>query len=218
MIYYRYFIPILSILLFFTVLHSQNYDDLYILYENKKIERLQKRLGELEKRRPNDPEIIFFKAIFNNNGEEAIRIYQDLYKSSGGKVKNLIAKKMSEYYFAQGYYVKAQELRRLSGQEFPVKTKVKSNSVDNKKITYVEPDEQPKYIIQVGAFGVEKNADELADVLRKKKINVRVVDRNINDKILYCVWIEGDSDYSSTKSIAEDIKTRYKLTYRILKQ
>jgi len=181
------------------------------------MERLKSRLGELEKRQPNDPEIVFFKAIFKGNGEEAIKIYEDLYKSSGGKVKSLIAKKMSKYYFAQGYYVKAQEFRRLSGQEFPVKTKVKSNSADNKKVKNVKPDEQPKYIIQVGAFGVEKNANDLADVLRRKKIDVKVVDRNISGKILYCVWIEGDSDYSTTKSIAEDIKTHYNLTYRILK-
>jgi hypothetical protein len=214
---FTYCIPLLSILLSFNVLLSQNYDDLFILYNNKKLERLQSRLGELEKRQPNDQEIVFFKTIFNDNGEEAIKIYQDLYESSGGKVKSLIAKKMSEYYFAQGYYVKAQEFKRLSDQEFPVKAKDKSKSADNNKVKSVKVDEHPKYIIQVGAFGVEKNADELADVLRRKKIDVKVVDRNINGEILYCVWIEGDSDYSLTKSIAEDVKSQYKLTYRILK-
>ncbi len=217
MIHYIHIISIICILFFSDVLLSQNYDDLFILYKNKKLERLQARLGELEKRGLNDPEIAFFKTIFKDNGEEAIKVYQELYGTSGGKVKNLMAEKISEYYFAQGYYVKAQEYKRLAAQEFQVKTKENSKDVDNNNLKKVSPDDHPKYIIQVGAFGVEKNADDLADVLRRKKINVKVVDRNINGKTLYCVWIEGDQDYSSTKSIAENIKAKYKITYRILK-
>ena len=73
MMCYIHFIPIISILFFFNVLLSQNYDDLFILYKNKKLERLQERLGDLEKRQPNDPEIVLFKTIFNDNGEEAIK-------------------------------------------------------------------------------------------------------------------------------------------------
>jgi len=217
MIRYLYFIPIICILSFFTVLLAQNHDDLYILYNNKKFKRLETRLSELEKRHLNDPEIVFFKTIFKDDGEVALKIYQDLYKTSGGPLKNLLAKKMSEYYFAQGYYVKAQEYRRASNQKFKVKPKDNSRTADNRDVQKKGSSKQLKYIIQVGAFGVEKNADDLADVLRRKKVNVSVVERNINNKILYCVWVQGDEDYSATKDIAETIKSKYKLTYRILK-
>ncbi len=212
-----YFIPIISILLFSNVLLSQNHDDLFILYKNKKFKRLETRLSELEKRHLNDPEIVFFKTIFKDNGEDAIKIYQDLYKISGGPLKNLLAKKMSEYYFAQGYYVKAQEYSRAAGQKYKSKPKENSLTADNKNVENLKPKNHLRYIIQVGAFGVEKNAAELADILKRRKIKAEVVERNINDKILYCVWIQGDEDYSETKEIAEDIKSNYKLTYRILK-
>jgi hypothetical protein len=64
---------------------------------------------------------------------------------------------------------------------------------------------------------MENNANDLAEVLGKKNIEVEVVKREINDNTLYCVWIKGNDDYTMTKDIAEDIKSRYKLTYRILK-
>ena len=85
--------------------------------------RLKLRLNELEKRIPDDPEIRFFRTIFTDNGEEALEVYQELYKSSEGPLKNLLAKKMSEYYFALGYYVKAQEYQRAANQKYVVKTK-----------------------------------------------------------------------------------------------
>lgn len=212
-----FFLPVICIFVFSNILLSSDYDDLFLLYKNKKIERLKARVSELEKRNLRDPEIVFFRTIFKDNGDEALKIYQELYGGSAGPLKNLVAGKMSEYYFAQGYYVKAREFSRAAEQKFKVKAKETSRPVDNKKVESTDPKIRPRYIIQVGAFGVEKNANDLAEILQRKKINAKVVTRDINDKILYCVWVQGDEDYSSTKKIAEEVKTKFRLTYRILK-
>ena len=208
---------IVFFLLGISVLFAQNHDDLYLLYDNHKIDQLDARLTELEKRNLSDPEITFFRATFLESGEEALVIYLDLFDKSSGRLKNLIAARLSAYYFAQGYYVKAQEYEKLASVNFPVATQVYTKPADNSRTTEDNQIPQPVYIIQVGAFGVKENAEELSEVLVKKKIDSRVVTRQIGDKELFCVWIDGAADYDATKEVAEDIKLKYKLTYRILK-
>jgi hypothetical protein len=200
-----------------SVVSAQTYEDLYLLYTNHKIEQLASRLSELEKRRPSDPELVFFKAIFLENGEEAMKTYQELFNKTSGRLQNLIAEKMSAYYFAQGYYVKSDEYKKLAAANFTINTQENVLITDNTNNIQAEPEIKAAYIIQVGAFGVRQNAEELTDVLQKGKIDARLVTRLIGDKDMFCVWIYGDDDYEATKRTAEEIKQKFKLTYRILK-
>jgi hypothetical protein len=213
---FRIYFPI-TIVFFFQISFAQNYQDLYVLYENNRMERLQLRLAEYEKKYPESLEVQFFNALFLNNGDEAFKIYNDLFGRSDGKLKSLLAEKISEYYFAQGYYVKAKEYQALAGKEFPEKTKDLPADTDNKEVDSNSSAESTSYVIQVGAFSVIENANDLAGVLQHKEVSARVVARKIGDKSLYCVWVDGADDYSSTKEIAEEIKKKYNLSYRILK-
>jgi len=210
---------ILCIWLFQGSSHAQGYEDLYLLYSNHKIEQLASRLQEYEKRSPSEPEIKFFKAVFMENGDEAMTIYQDLFGKASGRLKSLIAAKISAYYFAQGYYVKADEYNKLAATKIPLKAQENLISSDNKKQANTPEEEvvKPVYIIQVGAFGVEQNADDLSAVLQRRKVNARVVTRRVGDNDLFCVWIDGAEDYAATKEIAEEIREKFKLSYRILK-
>jgi hypothetical protein len=72
-------------------------------------------------------------------------------------------------------------------------------------------------VIQVGAFGSQENALKLKKILKEKKIQVKVVKRNVNSKNLYCVWIDGKNNFEETKEYAELLKSRYRLTYSILR-
>ena len=217
---------ILCIWLFQGNSHAQGYEDLYLLYSNHRIEQLASRLKEYEKRSPSAPEIQFFNAVFMENGDEAMAVYQDLFGKSSGRLKNLIAAKISAYYFAQGYYVKADDYNKLAATKFPLKAQENLISSDNRgkdnanKVEDSAPQEEsvkPVYIIQVGAFGVEQNADDLSTVLQKRKVNTRVVKRRVGDNDLFCVWIDGAEDYAATKEMAEEIREKFKLSYRILK-
>ena len=71
-------------------------------------------------------------------------------------------------------------------------------------------------MIQVGAFGVMQNADDLVQFLKKKTVKANVVKRSIGGVELYCVWIPGKDNYDATEDIARDIKRKYQLSYRII--
>ena len=155
-------------------------------------------------------EILFFKTVFNENGEESIQIYESLFPAAKGDLRSLVAAKISEYYYAKGFYVKAAEYAKFV-KSSPV-TPVSPGPTTN----VVEVQTNKIYYIQVGAFGYQDNANRMKDLLKEKKVNSDVKVRQVNGKTLYCVWVHGDKTYRDTKTYADELKKMYKLKYQII--
>lgn len=202
----------------YSSLTAQPNEDLVSYYKNKQFDKLQTRLDEIEKKGGENNETRFFRTALTANGSEAIKIYLELFEKSGSPLKNLLAIKLYQYYYARGFYIKATEYQKLAQKNFPVKREVAVEPVDNinKEVENREKTAKQIYMIQVGAFSVSQNANELASFFRNKKYNVNVVKRIIAGKELYCVWINGESEYGATEKIARDIKNKYQSTYRIV--
>ncbi|MFC2089110.1 SPOR domain-containing protein, partial [Calditrichota bacterium] len=110
-----------------------------------------------------------------------------------------------DYYYAKGYYITASKY-----QKYLVEKSSDSNIKTTAEI------EQDKYIIQLGAFGLKENAEQLKTMLETQNLYPRIVERNINGKLLYCVWMDGKTNFSQTLRYAETIKQKYQLQYRII--
>jgi hypothetical protein len=186
---------------------GQSFEQMNNLYQQKKMPELQQLVTSSNNE---SNEILFFKTIFNENGEESIRIYETLFPSAKGDFKSLVASKISEYYYAKGFYVKASEYAKyvIPSPEGPASSAPKTNvvAVETNKI----------YYIQVGAFGYRDNANRMKDLLKEKKVNSDVKVRQVNGKTLYCVWVHGDKTYNATQAYAEELKNKYKLNYQII--
>jgi cell division septation protein DedD len=110
-------------------------------------------------------------------------------------------------------YVRAAEFEKTSaagpaGGAMPAAAVPSGQSTEGQKINY---------IIQVGAFGEEENARQLQKSLQTQKFPVRIIERVVNDRNLYCVWVNGGESLDETIRLADKIKNRFKLEYRILK-
>jgi hypothetical protein len=190
---------------------------LFEYYANKQIDKLETRVGQLDNSTQNDPEVKFFSTVLTDNGDNAFSIYERLFIQSRGVLKNLAAEKLAEYYYARGFYVKSAEYEKFANSYIPAKTTEAVKSGDNTNESKTEQRTHSIYKIQVGAFGVKDNANDLAGFLQAKKLEVSVVSRNIGGNILYCVWVEGGSNIQSTEDIAKEINKKYQLSYRIIK-
>jgi hypothetical protein len=207
----------LSFTLIISNLFAQQYPDLFNYYANHQIDLLREKLQQSEYLDDNHPEILFFRTVFSDNGDNALSVYERLFNQSMGPLKNLTAQKLSEYYFARGFYVKSSEYKNIAKAYIPVKTSEKIITGDNKIEKKTEEQRASIYKIQVGAFGVRENADDLTVYLKGKNLDVNVVRREINGSILFCVWVEGESDIAGTEELAKEIKEKYDLSYRIVK-
>jgi cell division protein FtsN len=74
------------------------------------------------------------------------------------------------------------------------------------------------YQIQVGAFSVKDNAEQLKSMLKTQDVVSEIVERNINGSTLFCVWIKASDNFDETLRYATKIQRKYNLQYRIIKE
>ncbi len=185
-------------------------NNLFNLYNSQKFEELKSKIDKLDKNQKKSPEIKFLNTVLMENGEEAVQIYLKLFDSSYGDFKSIVAKKLSDYYYAKGYYLTASKYQKYLVES----TSIKPTQQKNVNI----PADTKKYIIQLGAFGLKENAVQLLEMLQTQNLYSRIENRNINGKTLHCVWLDGKKGFSETLEFAEKIKEKYHLQYRILQQ
>jgi len=207
---------ILSLFIINSTVSAQNHPELFEFYANKQFDKLETRIQQLGDSAKDDPEVVFFSTLLTDNGESAVSIYEQLFNQSQGPLKKLASEKLAEYYYALGFYIKSFEYEKYSNTYIPDKTTEITKSGDNIIRSKSESDTESIYMIQVGAFGVIDNANDLAAFLKGKELEVSVVSRTIGGNILYCVWVKGDSNFDNTEKIAEKIKEKYDLSYRIV--
>jgi hypothetical protein len=202
-------------------LMAQEFSELYTLYQQKKFTALQQKTQQLALQYPDKDDIQFFKALSLENGDEAVKIYEQLYlrAAATGVLKYELSKKLSQYYYARGLYVRAAEFEKPPETTSPAPSGSVTLMSNAAGVPAAKPgqDRETNYIIQVGAFGEEENARQLQKNLRAQKFESKIVERLVNEHNLYCVWVNGGNSLDETLRLAEKIKNRLKLEYRILK-
>jgi hypothetical protein len=198
---------------------GQSFNKLLKYYQEHNIEAFRSEAQKIDREALEQaPDLQFFYTVLNQNGEEALSEYERLYKSGSQRVRYLAAKKLMEYHYARGYYITASEYEKylikheniiLEGGE--EKEIVRTNPTENKR-------DDIEYYIQVGAFSHRDNARQLSEMLKTQNVNCTLVLRTINDRQLFCVWIEGKSTLDQTMEYANRIRERYDLNFRIIKE
>ena len=127
---------------------AQSLDDnkLFELYKAQNFEELKSELAKFGNNKK--PEIEFLKTVFMENGEEALKVYLKIFENSFGNLKSIVSKKLSDYYYAKGYYLTASKYQKYLVESTSTKSQNNNTIQTNHK----------KYIIQLGAFGLKENA------------------------------------------------------------
>jgi len=211
---YKLFIA--GILISASILYGQSTasDKLLNLYRNGNFEQLHDELkntavAPLEKR--------FYEALFEKDAEKAFVIYEDLFKNHEGRPKYLAAERLMEYYYARGYYSTASDYQRFLVENGDLLNIAAADEVEREPVV-ASNDQDEGFFIQVGAFGLEDNAQQMQKMLQTQKIESLIKARTVQNKMLYCVWVPGKKDFDETLQLANELKEKYQLDYRIIKE
>ena len=60
------------------------------------------------------------------------------------------------------------------------------------------------------------NTDMLKFLVQKISSKIKI--RHINNKKLFCVWVQGKKDFKQTLKLADELKQKYHLDYKIIKE
>lgn len=209
-----FFKTFLILLFFLPYIYAQSSNDIYYLYQNKEFEKLKEKLVTIKATLPK-AEQLFFETLFLKDAEEAFQIFKDLFNNNDGKVKYFSAERLKDYYYAKGYYSTASDY-----EKYLVENRELIESSSNEIIQQIEesPEDTDKFYIQVGAFGLQENAQQMQEMLKTQKINSKIITREVRSKTLFCVWIPGKDEFNDTLKYANELKQMYHLEFNIIKE
>ena len=210
-------IKYISLFIFFCFgqnIYGQNSQQLYQLYQEKNLSQLKEKYVEV-KAGLSKADQLFFNALFTRDAEKAFNIYKDLFQNSGGKLKYYTGERLKDYYYARGYYSTASDY-----EKYLVDNRHLIEEANNPEQDSYQPDviDEESLFIQVGAFGLKENAMQMSDMLNTQKISSKVKVRYINNKKLFCVWVLGKKDFKQTLKFADELKQKYHLDYKLIKE
>ena len=179
------------------------------LYSAKNLNDIEEIVATLKNEAPTNYDILFFRTLFLTDGEKAEQQYQQVFDKASHRIKYFAAQKLMDYYYSVGYYVTSTKYQKY----------LVEHSSDNIKVASVKesaPVTKKQFFIQVGAFGLHENAEQQRIFLATQDIHSSVVERVVNDKTLFCVWIDGKTDLDKTLTYANRIKQKFDLNYQIM--
>ena len=225
MLKFKHKIVLIIVVTFISFLPAQDrIEAMYSGYKQHNYTVIKNELINIKPENQTSLEYQFFSALFHKNGEEAKETFQVTFEKGDQRLKKLSAKKLMDYYYAKGYYVNASKYQEYLIDEGnwgnisaePINHQEPQQPVNKPVIPKTDSDPE-KYFIQVGAFSLKENAGQLIKMLATQNIKARIVERKIEQKKLFCVWLEGKEDFKKTYDYANVIKEKYDLKFRIIK-
>jgi tetratricopeptide (TPR) repeat protein len=192
------------------------------------------QLADLKLKSPNDPSVIFLDAVLTKDGEEAVRKYTILLeKYPDSKYLDAALFRVFSYYYALGYYKKAETYLDRLKKDFPespfitaadrkipdvedappVKPEVKPRSVEQQERTEAK---SFNFTIQAGAFLIIDNAKSLVEKLRKENLYTEISTREIGGSILNVVTVGKFETEAEARPVLNHIEKDFNIKGRVV--
>jgi len=215
----------LIVLLINTLAAAQDIEEVLRDYDSGRLDRVREALDLLEARYYNAPEYLFLKAVFEQDGERAFALYQQINETDpDNPIFERVLWRMCQYHYAKGLYGACNDMLARFISSFP-----DSDSVENARrmqqraaeklggdTAPASPQTQPnvkKYVIQIAAFGSRTGAERGLRYYKSLGIdNTRIEEHMVGKQILYKIWIGEFFDRDTARRKAEELLRRYKLS------
>ena len=113
-------IKILFTFIVVSLLSSQNIDLYLSLIDEGKTDGVRESLPELLSKYPNNPGVLYIKALLTEDGESAIKQYEYILKHySNSKFAPKSAMRIGEYFYARGLYTQSATLLKNIPIKYP---------------------------------------------------------------------------------------------------
>jgi len=232
------FIKLLFLFLLFSCLSAQEIDiNPYLKkIETGDVEDSRSALELLINRHPDDPSIQYLDAVLTDDGESALNKYKKIFENHPqSRYADASLFKVFSYYYATGYYKQAQTFLDKLNSDYPASPYIKladrdipsgdeneyifpasEDSVSNQ----IKPDEDVlevyKYTVQAGAFLDIKNAQRLAERLKKEGYYTEINAKEVGGTLLNVVTMGKYKDLDAAQSALNFLKLDFKLNGRII--
>ena len=108
------------LIIIFSFLNAQNIDLYLSLINDGNIKGVKENLPELSSKYPNNPGVLYLKALLTEDGLSAINQYKNIFKNyPESQYAPLSAMKIGEYFYARGLYTQSANLLKNIPANYP---------------------------------------------------------------------------------------------------
>ena len=108
------------IIFIFSILSSQNIGLYFSLIDEGELDGVKENLPELLSKYPEDPGVLFLKAVLTDDGESALKQYKYILKNfPKSTYAPESAMKIGEYFYARGLYTQSAKLLKNIPINYP---------------------------------------------------------------------------------------------------
>lgn len=224
------------LLLFPAVVYPQDVDIIPYLkqIENGQAEEVKRILPDLKQQYTGSPSVLFLEGVLTENGEEAVKIYNELVtRFPGTRYADAALFRIYSYYYALGLYNTAnnylEKLKReypdspyikVAGRNIPEEDelipKEKEQSDQIFKDTGSVPTADYRYSIQAGAFSKPENANQLQKKFSESGLYSEIFEKEVAGTTFHVVYVGKYRTESEAANYLSIINRQFGLTGRIV--
>ena len=171
---------IIFLISFSSFLLSQNVDLYFSLIDEGELDGVKENLPELLSKYPNDPGVLFLKAVLTDDGESALKQYKYILENfSKSAYAPESAMKIGEYFYAKGLYTQSATLLKnipINYPRFPHMQRL-TNLMINSFNAIGEADSAKHYALIIKSMfpkvetNIEEKSNKLSQVFSFSKKN-----------------------------------------------
>lgn len=173
------------------------------------MEALREGLSNSRNRLSDDPGYVFLQGRAENDGELALRYYQEVannYPSSTWCEQALL--KLSQYNYAIGAYAAADRYLSRLRTDYPG-TPLLRNGTTALPFTKETEGVDGGYSVQVGAFDRNEDATDYAQTIARWGFPVEVREKTVGRKQFAAVWVGRFKSKDDARNCLRNVKKKY---------
>lgn len=183
-----------------------------------KSEEVASKLPGLKTKFPNAAGMIYIEGLLASNGEEAVKCFRVITDSfPGSEWADDALARLFEYHIRSGDPREAESNYQRLKKEFPQSPYLTTGYLQQERLSSDTFAFTPKnrgeiWAIQMGAFAVKKNAENLRDKIAADGYLVNVYENLLDGKnLLYLVWVGMFATPDEAKGLLKELKERYNI-------
>jgi tetratricopeptide (TPR) repeat protein len=189
--------------------------------ESGNIQNALTYLQEFKNSSPNDPSVIFLDGVLTQNGEDALKKYSTVYeKYPKSNYADASLYRIFSYYFALGYYKKAESYLDKLKTGYPnspyIKTADRTIPDEEDSVSAIDEKQNPAFVftIQAGAFLNSDNAKKLKDQLQNDGYSSEIIIKEIGGSFFNIVYVGKYENENDTKPVLVFLLNKYSIKGR----
>lgn len=207
------------------------------MVNNGNVDDVRRELPALLTKYPNHPGVMYLQGLVTREGSEAIRTYQSIVDNfPESEWADDALYRVYQFYYALGLYRTAEIKMKQLAERYPNSPFAKSGTgaqtaesvpaeepvpaADSAAVaptahTSTEPaSAQPdtalhaRYVLQVGAFSVQSNAQTFKDRFEAAGYPVEMISKVKDARALFLVWVGNYAAYEEARTAGQDVKRK----------